>query len=182
MKVLFIGVRYEACRAVLNTFDGTDYQVDILTIAGSRIATQAAQLKNHRRLFIVEKSRQICLSFLSNLLDTQEYKVIVSAGFPYILPKETLGRDILFLNSHPHILPDHKGYSVIKESFDQGVTEYGASFHYMAEAVDSGEMIVVQRISIQAKDISVIYDQVFSFLEPAVISIGLSRLFREKAL
>ena len=109
-------------------------------------------------------------SKIFNLLSTIDTDLVLSAGFPYILPGHVLNSEILFVNSHPAILPSYKGYNAIKDAFMHGEEQLGVTVHKMIEDVDAGEIIFQEQVSVKDLTIEDIYGLLFSVVEPFVIT------------
>jgi methionyl-tRNA formyltransferase len=77
---------------------------------------------------------------------------IIGIHFPYIIPIEVLEiPSIGFLNLHPAYLPYHKGWhtpswAIIDEK------PYGATLHFMSEALDEGDIIRQKEIKVSQYD------------------------------
>lgn len=99
--------------------------------------------------------------------------IILSSGFPYILPKYVIDKSKLIVNSHPSFLPKYKGYNAIKDAISAREKYIGVTFHIMEEQVDSGKIIYQEKISIVGLSSNQIYQKVFAELEPRVIKKGL---------
>jgi phosphoribosylglycinamide formyltransferase-1 len=84
--------------------------------------------------------------------------LIVLAGYMSILPPEVIrAYPKRIINIHPSLIPKHcgKGYYGIRvhESvLAAGDTESGATVHYVDEGVDTGEIIVQERVPVRAGD------------------------------
>jgi phosphoribosylglycinamide formyltransferase-1 len=84
--------------------------------------------------------------------------LIVLAGYMSILPPEIIrAYPKRIINIHPSLIPKHcgKGYYGIRvhESvLAAGERESGATVHYVDEGVDTGEIIVQERVPVMAGD------------------------------
>ncbi|MFH1380010.1 MAG: formyltransferase family protein [bacterium] len=172
LKALFIGTRFEACKAFYDIMHNYGYQASIITFKKSLIDKKRSQFNDSVSMQVLPYKKESTLNVIYNLLKFGGYKLLLSAGFPYILPKKYFSINTLFINSHPHLLPRYKGFKVIGESYKSGETNYGVTTHYMSEEVDSGEIIHTSRIYFipsDAHNLENLYQALFSFIEPAAI-------------
>jgi len=56
------------------------------------------------------------------------------------------------INVHPALLPQFPGAHAIEDALAAGVQETGASVHYVDEGVDSGAVIMQERVAVEADD------------------------------
>ncbi len=56
------------------------------------------------------------------------------------------------INVHPALLPEFPGAHAIEEALAAGVSETGATVHYVDEGVDSGAVIVQERVVVEPND------------------------------
>lgn len=87
-----------------------------------------------------------------NILKNMDLDYIFGIHFPYIIPQEMLELPkIGFLNLHPAYLPFNKGWHTPSWAIlDQ--TPYGATLHFMAEALDEGDIIHQKELKIKVDD------------------------------
>lgn len=77
---------------------------------------------------------------------------VIGIHFPYIIKKDLLNiPKIGFLNLHPAYLPFNKGWHTPSWAI-LDKTPYGATLHYMAEELDSGDIIYQRKIAISPDD------------------------------
>lgn len=81
-----------------------------------------------------------------------ELDYIFGIHFPYIIPKEVLEiPKVGFLNLHPAYLPYNKGWHTPSWAIlDQ--TPYGATLHFMEEALDEGDIIHQKQLEVLPQD------------------------------
>jgi phosphoribosylglycinamide formyltransferase-1 len=77
--------------------------------------------------------------------------LVVSAGFMRILP-EAITTRFRIINSHPALLPLFPGAHAVRDALVAGVNETGTSIHWVDAGVDTGEVIVQEKIEILAGD------------------------------
>ena len=102
------------------------------------------------RLFECRKSYE---ELIIRVLKSQSVDYVILAGFmriltPYFI-REFRGR---ILNIHPSLLPAFKGAHAIRDAFQAGVSETGASVHGVTEKLDSGPVIAQVKVKISKKD------------------------------
>ncbi|MDD5109484.1 MAG: phosphoribosylglycinamide formyltransferase [Candidatus Omnitrophica bacterium] len=85
----------------------------------------------------------------------RSYKInlIVLAGFMRILSAFFVKRyHNRIMNIHPSLLPDFKGAQAIKDVLNHKVAMTGVTVHFIDEEVDSGPIILQQKIKIKKQD------------------------------
>lgn len=79
--------------------------------------------------------------------------LIVTAAFGQILPKAVLDLPVYgCLNVHGSLLPKYRGGAPIQRSIINGESETGVTLMYMAEGLDTGDMIATVSIPISDED------------------------------
>ena len=86
---------------------------------------------------------------LTQQIDAYTPDLILLAGFMRILRPQTVepyrGR---MLNIHPSLLPDFPGLNTHQRVLDAGVTEHGASIHYVTPTLDGGPVVLQARVPV----------------------------------
>lgn len=78
---------------------------------------------------------------------------VVLAGYMHLLRPSFLSRfPERVINVHPALLPEFPGAHAIEEALAAGVRETGATVHYVDEGVDSGPVIVQERVAVRDDD------------------------------
>jgi phosphoribosylglycinamide formyltransferase-1 len=78
---------------------------------------------------------------------------VVLAGYMHLLRPTFLSRfPERVINVHPALLPEFPGARAIEQALAAGVRETGATVHYVDEGVDSGSVIVQERVTVRADD------------------------------
>ncbi|MDO8439497.1 MAG: methionyl-tRNA formyltransferase [Telluria sp.] len=86
----------------------------------------------------------------ARLLDT-DYDVMVVAAYGLILPRSTL--DIKpCINIHGSLLPRWRGAAPIHRAIEAGDTQTGVTIMEMEEGLDTGPMLLTERVAIGAQD------------------------------
>ncbi len=179
MNTLFIGTRVEALKAFnIHCISHFQERTDIMSFHDTRLKSYLEITKYPVSHFIlIDKGKTNALHELDNILTKKHYEILLSVGFPYIIPQEIFRNHsrTLFLNLHPHILPKWKGFNSIKESFAKGEKSFGASLHYMIPEMDSGKIIYQLEYNMENQPLDFIYESVFSIIEPIVLLRGLGK-------
>jgi folate-dependent phosphoribosylglycinamide formyltransferase PurN len=164
----FAGSRVEALQALMSKFKVTT----ILCLEGSR-AHKFSEEKKLPIKILKRNERDRAMDLFALLRE----QVILSAGFPWIIDKQTLNSACgLKINSHPSFLPDYKGFNSVRDAFNDGSRTLGVSLHHMTPEVDSGPVITQEKFSIEGLGLNQVYELIFSQVEPRVISKGLSMI------
>ncbi len=113
-------------------------------------------------------------------LADQEVDMVLSAGFPYIIPSNIIEKStVKFINSHPALLPNYKGYRVIDKAFQNRETYMGVTVHEMVEEVDIGPIIWQEKVWVEHLSLESIYQLIFSVIEPVAIIKSMEKLILE---
>ena len=90
---------------------------------------------------------------LAAAIDRYAPRLVVLAGFMRILGTEFIrhyaGR---LLNVHPSLLPDFKGLNTHARALAAGVSEHGASIHFVTNDLDGGPVIAQARLDVRPDD------------------------------
>ena len=90
---------------------------------------------------------------MADWLATRGVEWVVLAGYMHLLRPVFLERFTgRVINVHPALLPEFPGAHAIEEALAAGVPETGATVHYVDEGVDSGPVIVQERVVVEPDD------------------------------
>ncbi len=79
--------------------------------------------------------------------------LIVSAGFMKILGPVVLRfQQGKIINTHPALLPDFPGAHAVRDALAAGVSETGATIHFVDKGIDTGEVIAQARVKVEPGD------------------------------
>jgi methionyl-tRNA formyltransferase len=79
--------------------------------------------------------------------------IIVVAGWGEILKPQTIALPVRALvNSHPSLLPGHRGASPIASVLGEGEKQTGVTFHYLTPEIDAGHILYQSTMSIYDGD------------------------------
>lgn len=177
MKILFAGVRWESCEVLGILAKNCHLFMDIITFKGSFIEKNISCANDYAdKKLILPLGKVSALGALYRMLMEGNYDLCLSVGFPYILPKEFFGLETVFVNSHPHLLPEYRGNNAIRKSFERGESRYGVTLHKMTESADDGEIIMKKEVYIPPVNLKDIYNVLFAFIEPSVIAEAFPRI------
>mgnify|MGYP001336614638 CR=1 FL=1 len=88
-----------------------------------------------------------------NELAAWQPDLIITAAYGQILPKEVLDMPRLgCINVHASLLPKYRGGAPIHHAIINGESETGVTLMYMAEGLDTGDMIASKAVQISDED------------------------------
>ena len=80
-------------------------------------------------------------------------ELIISAGFMKILGQEVLASYIgRIINTHPALLPLFPGAHAVRDALQAGVSETGATVHFVDAGIDTGQVILQQQVMVEPDD------------------------------
>lgn len=83
------------------------------------------------------------------LSEEREETLVVSAGNTYLIPREIIAKENLYIvNWHNALLPRHKGRNAESWSIYEGDAESGITWHKLTAAVDAGDIILQKSVEI----------------------------------
>ena len=153
MNYAFAGDRKISCN-ILKFLKGKGYEPSALFIGNSMTSSHSSELKLISGLdekYIFEGNDFRKPENIKVLID-MELDYIFGIHFPYIIPKTVLEiPSIGFLNLHPAYLPFNKGWHTPTWAILDG-TPYGATLHFMSEALDEGDIIHQKELVVSLND------------------------------
>ncbi len=82
-----------------------------------------------------------------------EPDVIIVGSWGEIIKKEIIDLPkVAFINSHPSLLPKHRGSNPYSSVIRHGETETGMTFHLMDEGIDTGSILMQEKIPVTEED------------------------------
>lgn len=153
MKYVFAGDRQISVN-ILNWMINMGYRPSALMVSSGDKESHAEELFRisklaRNRVFI---SKSYAESSSIELLRSLNVDYFICIHFPYIIPSEVLKiPKIGFLNLHPAYLPFNKGWHTPSWAILDG-TPYGATLHFMTEALDEGNIIHQKIIDVKPND------------------------------
>ena len=90
---------------------------------------------------------------LAGRIDAYQPGLVALAGFMRILsPRFVQHYQGRMLNIHPSLLPEFRGLHTHQRALEAGVTEHGASVHFVTEELDGGPLIIQARVPVLPGD------------------------------
>jgi len=90
---------------------------------------------------------------LADTIDPLHPGLVVLAGFMRILTNGFVDRYLgRMINIHPSLLPAFQGLNTHQRALDAGVTEHGASVHFVTGELDGGPIIAQARVPVMPND------------------------------
>lgn len=108
--------------------------------------------------------------------------VIVVMAYGQILPKALLDMPKLAcLNLHASLLPKHRGAAPIQAAIEAGDRESGVAVMYMAEGLDTGDVLLAHRLPIRRRETGGSLHDRLGLLAPGALAEALRLLAEGKA-
>jgi methionyl-tRNA formyltransferase len=168
MKVIFAGTP-EFAAAALKSLHEAGFEIPLVLTqpdrpAGRGMQLHASAVKQYAQAHGIEVLQPLslrtdskdpqraeeALAAHARLLSTP-YDVMVVAAYGLILPRSTL--DIKpCLNIHGSLLPRWRGAAPIHRAIEAGDDETGVTIMQMEEGLDTGPMLLIERVAIAAQD------------------------------
>ncbi len=153
-RVVYAGDRDIAVR-VLKYLIAKSFPPVGLLLPGGETASHAGELKSLAG-YLPRQNILNGMEFKSKagvaLLKKLRPDYIVSVHFPYIFPREVLEIPRLgTINLHPSYLPYNRGWHTPTWAI-MDETPYGATVHFVTEAVDAGDIILQKQIEVRPDD------------------------------
>jgi methionyl-tRNA formyltransferase len=168
MKVIFAGTP-EFAAVALQSLHEAGFEIPLVLTQPDRPAGRGMQLQPSAvKQYVVSKGIEV-LQPLSLRMDSKDpqraeeakaahqrllstqYDVMVVAAYGLILPRSTL--DIKpCLNIHGSLLPRWRGAAPIHRAIEAGDTETGITIMEMEEGLDTGPMLLIERVAIEDSD------------------------------
>ena len=109
-------------------------------------------------------------------------ELIVTMAYGRILPGDLLSAPTLAcLNIHASLLPRHRGASPIQAAIEAGDSETGVTIMHMARGLDTGDVILEQRIPIRRRETAGSLSGRLSVLAPEALDQAIGLLDRGEA-
>ncbi len=82
------------------------------------------------------------------MLETYNVELIILAGYMRLLSADfTKKFENKIINIHPSLLPLYKGANAIPQAYDDGKNIFGVTIHYVNAEMDSGEIILQEKLT-----------------------------------
>ena len=90
---------------------------------------------------------------MADWLQQQGVQLVVLAGYMHLLTAAFLDRfPDAIVNVHPSLLPAFPGAHAVEDQLAAGVTESGATVHFVDQGVDSGPILAQERVPVHEND------------------------------
>jgi phosphoribosylglycinamide formyltransferase-1 len=90
---------------------------------------------------------------LADVVDSYRPDLVILSGFMRLVPPVFVRRFApMLLNTHPAYLPEFPGAHAVRDAFEAGVPETGASVIVVDDGVDTGPILAQRRVDIREDD------------------------------
>jgi methionyl-tRNA formyltransferase len=192
MKVIFAGTPEFAAQA-LASLHAAGFEIPLVLTqpdrpAGRGLQLQASAVKQYALAHGIEVLQPLSLrqdsadparaeqarAAHARLLAT-DYDVMVVAAYGLILPRSTL--DIKpCINIHGSLLPRWRGAAPIHRAIEAGDAETGVTIMQMEEGLDTGPMLMIERVAIGAADTTATLHDTLAALGARMIVAALRKM------
>jgi phosphoribosylglycinamide formyltransferase-1 len=134
-----------------------DAQIVLMVCDNPKAYALQRALKNQVPVVLVSpklfKTRQDYEKLIVQILKNQKVDWVILAGFMRILtPYFVRTYKNRILNIHPSFLPAFKGARAIKDAWEAKVSETGVTVHRVTDDLDSGPVVLQEKVKILKKD------------------------------
>ena len=99
------------------------------------------------------KEREAFERALDDALQAQKIEILCLAGFLRLLTPWFVNRwSGRMINIHPALLPQFKGLDTHRRALEAGVTEHGATVHFVSVGMDEGPVIIQKAVPVLEGD------------------------------
>ena len=97
-------------------------------------------------------------------------ELIISAGFMKILGQEVLASYMgRIINTHPALLPLFPGAHAVRDALQAGVSETGATVHFVDAGIDTGQVIMQQQVMVEPDDTEALLHERIKVVEREIL-------------
>ena len=97
-------------------------------------------------------------------------ELIISAGFMKILGQEVLASYMgRVINTHPALLPLFPGAHAVRDALQAGVSETGATVHFVDSGIDTGQVIMQQQVTVEPDDTEALLHERIKVVEREIL-------------
>ena len=97
-------------------------------------------------------------------------ELIISAGFMKILGQEVLASYMgRIINTHPALLPLFPGAHAVRDALQAGVSETGATVHFVDSGIDTGQVIMQQQVTVEPDDTEALLHERIKVVEREIL-------------
>ena len=157
---ILISGRGSNMTALIAAAKDTDYPAEIVLVVSNRpdaaglhrAAAEgvATEVVDHTRF---PKDREGFERALQNVLERHRIEIVCLAGFMCLLTPWFVSQwQNRILNIHPALLPAFKGLDTHRRALEAGVSEHGATVHFVVPEMDSGPAIAQGAVPVHRGD------------------------------
>ena len=135
--------------------DGLPVAAVASNVAGVRALERAGRAGIPARVFRLEDhaSREERDLAMAAWFEERGVEVVVCAGYMHLLEPAFLTRfPGRVLNVHPSLLPAFPGTHAVRDALAAGVAETGVTVHLVDEGMDTGPVLVQERVEVRPGD------------------------------
>lgn len=152
-KIIFLGTRIETFNILKIYFNISK----IITTKNSHIS------KNNLKFLLINKKNK---NKIFRKILKSDGEILISAGFPFLIPTKILNMFEVAINCHPGRLPKYKGYYSIDKAIKNKETNFYSTIHFLNEKFDSGKKIFEVKMNGKGLNAAQIKQTMFSTFEP----------------
>jgi phosphoribosylglycinamide formyltransferase-1 len=157
--VVLISGRGSNLKAILDAIRSGAIPATVKAVISSRVDADGLQIAHRQNIDTLALDpadypvREDYDRALQGLIDRFEPDLVLLAGFMRILSPAFVqhyrGR---MINIHPSLLPALRGLDTHRRALEAGLSEHGASVHFVTEELDGGPVIIQARVPVLAGD------------------------------
>jgi phosphoribosylglycinamide formyltransferase-1 len=157
--VVLISGRGSNLKAILDAIRSGAIPATVKAVISSRVDADGLQIAHRHNIDTLALDpadypvREDYDRALQGLIDRFEPDLVLLAGFMRILSPAFVqhyrGR---MINIHPSLLPALRGLDTHRRALEAGLSEHGASVHFVTEELDGGPVIIQARVPVLAGD------------------------------
>jgi len=157
--VILISGRGSNLQAIVNDTRNKDCPYQVVAVMSNNPHAEGLEfaqnndittaILNHKQF----ANREVFDQALAKLIDSFQPDIIALAGFMRILSNDFVeyfkGR---LINIHPSLLPNFAGLHTHQRAIEAGVSEHGATVHFVISEVDAGQIILQAKVRVLKSD------------------------------
>lgn len=113
---------------------------------------------------------------LKNSIQSLNFDLLISCGFPYILEGEIIDRAKFAINVHPTLLPKYRGYRSGPYILINNEKKSGVSIHFLTNNMDQGDIILQKEFPISSFDTTKSVFRKCMQIEPIVLYEAIQKI------